>query len=291
LCTPTIWQSLFTNIRSLYPHLSKCSFNFRRSVPVVMPSVDWKASFGGLQSVTLDVAIAMTAATSFLNAITEDKQLFARLEVFKMTKVRCEGEIVEHDAAKRGLLQTMRHYHWRWKECRLNEVELKDFMMAIDRFLKQRPTHLMSFKMELFIPRTESIGVFMVMDGGLEPYSMYLRTVLEMLEGDMVFDGYLEFGFRDHVEFMDQRDEEMFHIMNDEGEYNPNEAVDRDIARLICEIQNKVTSNNRGDKLQMIVRGCAISRQRIEFLRFWFRDERYFYGSNLVMYRLQFVAK
>ena len=86
------WNSIFTNIRLMYPNLKEIAYNI---LPVkrgpwevivetdvkVSGSIEWKVSFGGLKRIELGIGVAIEAANSLLTTINENDQVFRNLEV------------------------------------------------------------------------------------------------------------------------------------------------------------------------------------------------------------------
>ena len=83
------WNSIFTNIRLMYPNLQDIAYNpyhWWTKVPKVQSShsIDWKMSFGGLKQVELSIGVAIDAVNSFLTTINENDRVFRDLEVMSV---------------------------------------------------------------------------------------------------------------------------------------------------------------------------------------------------------------
>ena len=78
------WNSIFTNIRLMYPNLVDVAYNqiYSNAIKVqATPSIDWKTSFGGLRNIKLAIGVPIETANSLLAAINDNDHVFRDLEV------------------------------------------------------------------------------------------------------------------------------------------------------------------------------------------------------------------
>ena len=298
-------SSIFTNIRLLYPNLTEITYDmlpeygYRRHARVkITGSVDWMAAFGGLKHIELGICITIEFARDFVNTINRNEHQFNSIEVFKLKRV------VVSKMKPAGAVQGY-----------VDKRHVKEFMSETDSFLKQRATQLTSFEV-LFQVKTKSKStsklcrVLEEENGHWEPYSSFFRTLLGLLVAGDVADECLqlrcEFGFRQSVDYESKyyhnvSDEREFwnKIQNDCSEVSTNQKQYEEesmysngplhIAQLICQIQEKVRENGRGDKVIVKCHGMELKEEFCEFIKFWFKNDNvsYSYGSRLI----EFVAR
>ena len=289
------WNSLFLNIRLLYPNLNEISFQIQQHLrPKIIGSVDWKLAFGGLKHIELDLCIAIEAATHFVNTINGNEHRFNSIEVFKLKRVIVD----QHD---------------KWPRY-LDKRNIMTLMPAIDLFLKRQRTKLASFSVIFQVKdwRTSShCRLLEEGNGHWEPYSSFFRTLLELLAADDVAECLelrCEFGFRQIVDF----ESKCFRNWSGEREFwnriqNADSAVATnqrncgvdnmysngplDIAQLTCQIQDKVRKNGKGDKVIVKCTGMALEEDFWDFIKFWFKNENVSMTNSCESRLIEFVAQ
>ena len=288
------WNSIFTNIRSMYPNLQEIAYNillvpapghwwsdFVVSEIKITGSIDWKTSFGGLRHIELGIGIDIEAATELVTTMNDNNQVLPDCEVFLLNRVVISK--MEADKIDDGWFRFPYEQY-------VDHCDMKAFMEAIDIFLKRNCCKLASFAVMFQLETCDILPTCRLLEdenGHWRPFSTFFRTVLSALDDDNAPDKYLdmniEFGFRQTARFgvRNEIEDEFFwkKIQNRRRNavkdklYEEESRGSVDIAQLMCAIYDKVKANQREDKLVVKCSGIELSDNCREFIKFWFNDK------------------